>query len=292
MMERLHNQFLRSRKSTPRYMLGGELGRYPLQIYIKTEMVSFWRKLLTNKQSKLSYILYRKLLDIPNLISKWVCQIKHILDDCGLSEFWSNQVANPHISNRVELILKDQFLQKWNADLADSSKGRTYSSFKENIHLEEYFTKLNPKCFINLAKFRTGNHRFPCETLRWVNIEQPDRKYLLCNTKDIGDEMHYLLLCPAFSEERRKHLKRYNFTRPNILKFKQPLNSQNLKELRILCFDRNLIKVRHHLTSTEILLKGRYPCKMKITLHLTCTCLTLLPDYCQYYFQVQTKMKI
>ena len=239
MIESLHNQFLRSithtRKSTPRYMLYGELGRYPLEIYIKTKMISFWSKLLTNKQTKLSYILYGKLINTPNLKSKWTLKIKNILDDCGLSQFWSNQIADLHISKRVEIILKDQFLQKWNTDLAESSKGRTYSSFKESIHLEKYFTKLNPKSYINLVKFRTANHRFPCETLRWVNVEQQDRKCLLCNTDDVGDEMHYLLLCPAFSEERRKHLKRYYFTRPNMLKFKQLLNSQNVKELRNLC---------------------------------------------------------
>ena len=133
MIKSLHNQFLRSvthsRKSTHRYMLYDELGRYPLEIYKKTKMISFWSKLLTNKQFKLSYILFGK--------SKSTLKIKHILDDCGLSQFWSNQIADLHISKKVEIILKDQFLQKWNTDLAESSKGRTYSSFKESIHLEK-----------------------------------------------------------------------------------------------------------------------------------------------------------
>ena len=53
MIERVHIEFLRKitrvRKSTPKYMIYGELGRFPLDIIIKQRMLSFWTRMLTNK---------------------------------------------------------------------------------------------------------------------------------------------------------------------------------------------------------------------------------------------------
>jgi hypothetical protein len=50
LIERVHTDFLRkitnSKKSTPIYMLYGELGRYPLEIVIKTRIINYWCKFL------------------------------------------------------------------------------------------------------------------------------------------------------------------------------------------------------------------------------------------------------
>ena len=67
MIENVHKEFLRKLtgacKSTPLYMLYGELGRYPLEIIIKTRMVSFWNKLIMGKENKLSMKIYRYMLN-------------------------------------------------------------------------------------------------------------------------------------------------------------------------------------------------------------------------------------
>ena len=48
--ENIHTDFLRkitkSRKSTPLYMLYAELGRYPLDIIVKTSIIRFWNRIL------------------------------------------------------------------------------------------------------------------------------------------------------------------------------------------------------------------------------------------------------
>jgi hypothetical protein len=38
-------------------MIYGELGRYPLEIDIKSRIISFWAKLLSGKELKLSKII-------------------------------------------------------------------------------------------------------------------------------------------------------------------------------------------------------------------------------------------
>lgn len=213
-------------------MLYGELGRYPLDITIKSRMISFWNKLLLNKNSKLSYLLYRKLFDTPNLEPKWLVKIKQILDDCGMSQTWLNQTPNLHLPRIVTQKLKDQFLQKWTNDLSNSTKGKNYSIFKESICLEPYFLKLLPKSYLSLVKFRTANHRFPSETLRWQGIDVNERKCNLCETNDVGDEMHYLLICPCFNTERSKYIKQYYYKRPNTIKLNQLLNTKNVRQLK------------------------------------------------------------
>ena len=66
-IENLHNDFLSHiinlRKSTPIYMLHAELGRHPIQIDIKSRMVSFWLSGVHGKESKLSELMAIMLKD-------------------------------------------------------------------------------------------------------------------------------------------------------------------------------------------------------------------------------------
>ena len=49
--------------------------------------------------------------------------------------------------------------------------------------------------------------------------------------QDVGDEMHYLLICPCFQNDREKYIKKYFYTRPNILKVRQ------LMSIDVICFE-------------------------------------------------------
>jgi hypothetical protein len=40
-----------------------------------------------------------------------------------------------------------------------------------------------------LVKFRTGNHSLSLEQGRFDNIDRDDRKYILCDLNEIGDEV-------------------------------------------------------------------------------------------------------
>jgi hypothetical protein len=75
-------------------MIYGELGRFPLYIDIKTRVISYWCKLLTGKASKLSAISYKLLHSFffcnGNISAPWVKFAKDILDNCGLSRYYSS----------------------------------------------------------------------------------------------------------------------------------------------------------------------------------------------------------
>ena len=80
-----------------------------------------------------------------NYQCKWIKYIKHILDSTGFSDIWLNQSTNlsKHTHLLVKQTLKDNFLQDWNSQLQNSSKGnntiflRTRLSVSRILHLSQ-----------------------------------------------------------------------------------------------------------------------------------------------------------
>ena len=83
-----------------------------------------------------------------------------------------------------------------------------------------------------LLKFRTSNHRLPIEEGRFNQIARADRKCLACDSNDIGDEYHYICLCPKFDEIRKKTLKKDLIRNPSVKKFCDLFSMRNKTKLR------------------------------------------------------------
>ena len=235
MLEKVHTSFLRkitkSKQSTPLYMLYAELGRYPLEHVIKTQTIGFWLRILLGKQSKISYLMYQVLHSQAGDSSrfKWISNVKQILCNAGRNDVWLNQ--NNYIPDNIKFYVKqnlqDQFIQSWRTNLTMSSKGKNYNVYKDSIQLEPYILALPYKLYINMIRFRTGNHKLPIEIGRWNNVDIDDRKCNLCTSNSIGDEFHYLLQCPYFKQDRLRLIPACYWERPNILKYRNLLCSNN-----------------------------------------------------------------
>ena len=61
-LESLYLQFykiiLKAKKSTPNVILYGELGRYPIDLIVKSRMNGFWQRTVNGKSDKVSNKLY------------------------------------------------------------------------------------------------------------------------------------------------------------------------------------------------------------------------------------------
>ena len=108
--------------------------------------------------------------------------------------------------SNIKKTLLDQNLQNWHSTLENSSKGVYYSLFKDNLKMENYLINLNKSYTIPLIKIRTRNNFLPIENESWSGIEVSDRKCTLCDTNDIGDEIHFILKCPFFEQERKRYI--------------------------------------------------------------------------------------
>jgi hypothetical protein len=238
LLEKVHSTFLRrltyARKSTPKYMLHGELGRYPIYINVYTKMISFWTRLLLGKENKLSSKIYYYMLNQTNTNFKWTNKIKEILTQIGRPDIWLNQqfIINKNLHITVKQTLIDQYKQHWASLLQNSNKGRIYNSFKHALEYEKYFNILQKKDYITLFKFRTCNNRLPIETARWSRDNTINNICKLCNSREIGSEQHYLLNCHFFNSERNLYI-------PNLVEtsyfFQNILSCKNEHTLMKLC---------------------------------------------------------
>lgn len=97
--------------------------------------------------------------------------------------------------------------------------------------MEKYLLTPSTPDRINLTKYRLSNHKLPIEIGRHVNIEKGDRTWEFCTNYDIGDEMHYMLICSKFKNERTKLLPRNCVLKPSSRKYCDIMKTDNIKLL-------------------------------------------------------------
>lgn len=86
--------------STSNCIIYKELGRYPVDIRIKTSIIAYWSRIVTcQKQNKLTSLLYETLyqLHTANIFhSKWLENVQTILNECGMTNVWQSQSEGIH----------------------------------------------------------------------------------------------------------------------------------------------------------------------------------------------------
>ena len=234
-LERLQLKYikylLKLKKSTPTLLVFGETGMLPIEYYVKCRVVGFWVHLVSTKQEKISsklfhicYTLYMSGL----LVCPWLEYVKKILEDCGMNfVFYQHQILEKKwLKNSflpsIKKTLKDQEIQKWTTQITEENqKFFYYREFAINFGLKNYFMSLPQDLWIPLCKFRTNNHKLPVEVYSWSYFKKlrNDRICFMCEANDIGDEYHYLMLCPAFRDLRILYLPKYYRERPSVFKF-------------------------------------------------------------------------
>jgi hypothetical protein len=71
-----------------------------------------------------------------------------------------------------------------------------------------------------LSCLRLSSHKLEIEVGRYNPPKPRDRRHCrVCDTGDIEDEFHFILVCPKYVTLRRKLIPRYFWHRPNMGKF-------------------------------------------------------------------------
>ena len=140
--------------------------------------------------------------------SPWITFVKSKLDDLGLSYLWYQQnVENQEqFKQLVKTRLNDQYLQTWATRINESPKCDFYKCIKHSIELEAYLNLLPYNLRKNMARFRLSNHKLPVEKLRHTGVERSERYCNKCLCNYVGDELHVLLDCNNFKQERELYL--------------------------------------------------------------------------------------
>ena len=116
-LESLYLQFykiiLKAKKSTPNVILYGELGRYPIDLIVKSRMIGFWQSIVNSRSDKISNMLYSILLSMHKrglFHSKLLMTVKNTLYDNGFEHIWDSHSNIPlNISKKIKLKLIEKY---------------------------------------------------------------------------------------------------------------------------------------------------------------------------------------
>ena len=151
-IERVHLKFLkiifRLKRSTPSFMIYGELGLTPITVDIQARIVSYWSKLLKNDRFKLTSAMCIEIfLMHRNGIykSKYIDNIKSLIEKNGFSGIWVSQnvINSKWFSRCFKQKLVDQYIQSWSNLVDSSSSGTNYRIFKDSFEISKYIKKID-----------------------------------------------------------------------------------------------------------------------------------------------------
>ena len=213
-IERFHRcavkRLLKVRMNTHNVMTYGETGVFPIGIHVATRMCGYWARLITGKQSKLSFIMYRLVrsmhLDQSNdFHSPWIAKVQSTLTESGLEHLWQTQPKKIGIDNmklKIRQHLEKAFILRWHAEKAASDTCSQYHLFKHDFKLEPYLLKAKYGQRIDLARFRCRSNFTPIANLmQYINARQHTKACPMCRFEP-ADEPHYLFYCPYFEVHR------------------------------------------------------------------------------------------
>ena len=85
---------------------------------------------------------------------------------------------------------------------------------------------------ITLSKLRLSSHHLEIEVGRWAKPKRtPLDQMKCCACNKVEDVFHFLLKCELYNQIRNKYIKKYYWDRPNMIKLKELMQTNNEKIL-------------------------------------------------------------
>lgn len=218
-VEKLHMKFCKRilgvNNKTSNLGVYSELGRSPLYIDQIIQTVKFYYHIQMDHNKLLSKFWNNiPEKDLPrNNLKTFISKLSNIVD--------INIVGSARIKDtlkRLKTHLLDEFYMYWKVKITTDiplsnnkthknlgNKLRTYRIFKSNIRREKYLKLKNIKLRTTIAKFRLSAHNLEIERGRFRDNKYitPDKRLCkYCALNSCEDELHFLLLCPFYTELR------------------------------------------------------------------------------------------
>jgi len=167
-------------------------------------------------------------------ISPWIQMLKSTFDSIGLSNIWGNEgdgFSSDYIVCAVKRRQEDLKMQDWYDNMYSMKSCTVYRMFISNLRFEEYIDKLCRKDSISLLKFRCRNSYIPVVKHTYTKVEE-DKYCKLCNSGEVGDEIHFLCYCSSFNEERKVCFDNYRFRNVNVFTVNRIMNYRSVAKMK------------------------------------------------------------
>ena len=194
----------------------GELGRHPILLGSMHRWIKFAIRTLSlplNTLVKISIPPVSDCIDKPSAntwASKNCSLITSMLTHHGM-EFHADTLYNVPpptiIQQQASLCYNQAWLNAINKNYYSSkpNKLKTYANFKKSFGMENYLLCMkNKNKRRSFTKLRISAHHLPIEKGRYSRPVTPrDQRFCQsCDMMSIGDEFHFLLVCPKHDEQR------------------------------------------------------------------------------------------
>ena len=105
----------------------------------------------------------------------------------------------------------DTFQQQWYVNVETSYSLNLYTYFKTCFEQEQYLNELLPKYRVALSKLRLASNKLKIVTGRYAvnEVNREQRICTLCVLREIEDDFHFVIKCPAYSAIRSKYISHY-----------------------------------------------------------------------------------
>ena len=233
---------LKLKSSTSTALLYCETGYLPIETELKIKTITFWVNLITGRRDKFSYKLYLICLALYRrglIIFKWLDHVVNILNETGFSYIFIGQLNfdSKYLKNsflpQMKKVIRDQAKQALVEKINNDCSFLQYPSIYTPHGVQVYLQRMPPDIWIPLIKIRTSNHKLPIEFYSWNIVFKPreERTCTICGTGEVGDEMHYILNCEVFKEERKRFLPSIKNNK-SLETFLNLIKSENITILR------------------------------------------------------------
>ena len=242
-IERVHlsamKRFLCVSQRTPKHLVYGELGRYPLRINTFVKCVKFWLRILCMDDSRYPKKAYNMLLFLQKQnYSTWACNIRNLLYTYGYGVVWEAQAVGD-IKSFIAAFkqrLIDNYAQDWHSALESHTFYGVYSTYSHSLILRPYFNVIKS---INIRKiftrFRLGMLPLRAHFLNFNNANTSFNNSCPFCTNVPETELHFLLTCPKYDHLRTQFISKKYYRQPSLFKLTLLMSSCNKTVILRVC---------------------------------------------------------
>ena len=135
--------------------------------------------------------------------NNWSSELKAILSTVDMHNVYDYKSTCDLQELKRKLVMIDT--TKWQEDIRQKPKLRTYILFKSQLEAEHYVTSIIPRWERSVfAKLRCGILPLHIETGCYNNTKPEFRVCELCDTNEIEDEKHFVCICTLYKDLREK----------------------------------------------------------------------------------------
>ena len=179
----------------------GELGRYPLYVYILPRVIKYYSRITEIQDNSLLKDAFSEMIKADETNSRksvtWFKIMKHIINSIKVNNCKDKKVVKQELQKRYRTFWENLIQNQ-------SGKLDTFKEIKQDFMYEKYLDFGAKQHQTELTKLRISNHKLNIETGRYKKpfIPRENRLCDMCNDR-VEDEAHFMFECPSLKEIRK-----------------------------------------------------------------------------------------